>query len=158
MRAIIAHRNVAPFLAGRLASGYTLLNMKPHTSNWLDLSAYDLEVVKDLLKSGRYVYAVFMAHLSTEKLLKAAVVEFAGEDPPPKIHGLKRLAEIAGLTITEEQLKFLIELSDQQQRTRYPDDIRALGRVYTQAYAVRILKQTEEFHKWLEPKIKSGQP
>ena len=131
--------------------------MKPHTSDWLGLSAYDLDVARDMLKAGRYVYTVFMCHLSTEKLLKAAVVEFAWQDPPPKIHGLKRLAEIAGLNLAEEQLRFLVELTDQQQRTRYPEDIEALGRVYTRAYAERTLKQTEEFHQWLEPKVKSGQ-
>ena len=133
-------------------------SMKPHTENWLGLSVYDLEVAKDLLKSERYVYAVFMCHLSTEKLLKAAVVEFTEHDPPPKIHGLKRLVEIAGLAVTEEQMKLLVELTDQQQRTRYPEDIVALGKVYTGEYAERLLKQTEEFRAWLEPKIKSAPP
>lgn len=123
----------------------------------MDLSAYDLDVAKDLLKCGRYIYAVFMCHLSIEKMLKAAVVEFAGEDPPPRIHSLKRLAEVAGLTPTDEQLEFLVELTLQQQRTRYPEDIAALGQIYTRAYAERTVNQTEEFQKWLEPKIKSGQ-
>ncbi|HKZ85756.1 MAG TPA: HEPN domain-containing protein [Anaerolineae bacterium] len=132
--------------------------MKPHASDWLDLSAYDLDVAKDMLKSQRYVYTVFMCHLSTEKLLKAAIVEFTEYDPPPKIHILKRLAEIAGLTPTDEQLRFLVELTDQQQRSRYPEDIAALGRIYTRAYANRILKQTKDFRRWLEPKIKSGPP
>ncbi len=132
--------------------------MKPHTSDWMDLSAYDLEVAKDLLKSGRFIYAVFMCHLSTEKMLKAAVVEFADEDPPPRIHTLKRLAEIARLAPTDEQLEFLVELTLQQQRTRYPSDIAEMGKVYTEAYAQRILQQTEGFQQWLEPKIRSGQP
>jgi HEPN domain-containing protein len=132
--------------------------VKPHATNWLDLSAYDLEVARDLLQSERHVYAVFMCHLSTEKLLKAAVVELAGEDPPPRIHILKRLAEIAGLALSEEQLKFLVELTDQQQRARYPDDLAALGRIYTKTYAARMLLQTEEFQRWLGPKIRSGQP
>jgi HEPN domain-containing protein len=132
--------------------------VQPHTANWLDLSAYDLDVARDLLKSERYVYAVFICHLSTEKLLKAAIVEFAGEDPPPRTHSLKRLAEVAGLRPSDEQLEFLVELTDQQQRTRYPEDIEALGQIYTRAYAERMLRQTEEFRKWCEPKIKSGQP
>ena len=132
--------------------------MKSHTVNWLDLSAYDLDVARDLLRSKRYVYAVFMCHLSTEKLLKAAVVEFADEDPPPRIHALKRLAEITGLTLADEQLEFLVELTDQQQRARYPEDIAALGRIYTQGYAKRMLQQSEEFRGWLEPKIRSEQP
>jgi len=132
--------------------------MKPHTENWLGLSAYDLEVAKDLLKSERYVYAVFMCHLSTEKLLKAAVVEFTEQDPPPKIHILRRLSEIASLTLTDEQTRFLVELTLQQQRTRYPEDIVELGKVYTREYAERLLQQTEEFRAWLEPKIKSAPP
>lgn len=130
--------------------------MKPHTSDWLDLSAYDLDVAKDMLKSQRYIYAVFMCHLSTEKLLKAAVVEFTEHNPPPRIHILKRLAEIAGLSVTDDQREFLVELTLQQQRTRYPSDIAALGKAYTRGYAQRILRQTKEFRKWLEPKIKSG--
>ena len=132
--------------------------MKPHTDHWLGLSAYDFEVVKDLLKSERYVYAVFITHLATEKLLKAAVVEFTDQDPPPKIHGLKRLAEIAELTVTEEQTEFLVELTLQQQRTRYPEDIVSLGKVYTHEYAQRLLKQAEEFRAWLEPQVKSAPP
>ncbi len=93
-----------------------------------------------------------------EKLLKAAVVEFAGEDPPPRIHSLKRLAEVAGLKVTDEQLEFLVELTLQQQGARYPADIRALGQNYTEAYAKRVLQTTEEFRTWLEPKIRSEQP
>lgn len=130
--------------------------MKPHTADWLELSAYDQDVAKDMLKSKRYVYTVFMCHLSAEKLLKAAVVEFTEHDPPPRIHILKRLAEIAGLSLTDAQLAFLVELTDQQQRARYPEDIRALGRLYTPTYARRLLKLTEEFRQWLEPIIKFG--
>ena len=69
---------------------------------------------------------------------------------------MKRLAEIAGLSVTDDQSEFLVELTLQQQRTRYPSDIAALGKTYTRGYAQRILRQTKEFRKWLEPKIKSG--
>ena len=131
--------------------------MKPHTANWLELSAYDLDVARDLINSRRYVYAVFMCHLATEKLLKAAVVEFVGDDPPPRIHALKRLAEVARLELSDEQLTFLVELTLQQQGARYPADLRALAQVYTATYAAGTLRRSEEFRAWLEPQIKSAQ-
>jgi hypothetical protein len=68
------------------------------------------------------------------------------------------LAEVAGLTLPDSQLEFLVELTDQQQRARYPKDVAALGRIYTQAYAERTLTQAEEFQKWLGAKIRSAQP
>ena len=111
---------------------------------------------QDMLKSGRYVYVVFMCHLSTEKLLKGAVVEFTEIEVPPKIHDLNRLAEIAELEPTEEQSVFLKKLTLQQQKTRYPDDVKELGRSYPKEYAQEILKQTKEFREWLLPRIKSA--
>jgi HEPN domain-containing protein len=132
--------------------------LQAHTANWLDLSAYDLEAAEELLDSRRYVYAVFMCHLAAEKLLKAAVVEFAGQDPLPRIHALKRPAEIAGLALSDEPLEFLVELTDRQQRARYPEDIETLGRIYTSENTRARARQTREFRTWLEPQIRSGQP
>ena len=130
--------------------------MKAGTDHWLGTAEYDFDTAKDMLKSGRYVYVVFMCHLSTEKLLKGAVVEFTEIEAPPKIHDLNRLAEIAKLELTEEQNVFLKKLTLQQQKTLYPDDVKELGRSYPKEYAQEILKQTKEFREWLLPGIKSA--
>ncbi len=129
--------------------------MKAGTEYWLVLSEYDWGTARDMMKSKRYVYVVFMCHLSTEKLIKGAVVEFTDIAIPEKIHALKRLADTANLDLTDDQLVFLNNLTDQQAKTRYPEGIRNWGRAYTHAYAQRILKQTEEFREWLLPLIKS---
>lgn len=128
--------------------------MKPGTRHWLATSDYDFDTAKDMLTSGRYVYVVFMCHLSSEKLLKGAVVEFTEIDMPPRIHDLNRLAEVATLKLTDEQNIFLKSLSIEQQKTRYPEDIKALGKSYTQSYAQEILKQTREFRTWLRQQFK----
>ena len=129
--------------------------MKKGTEYWLETSEYDWDTAHDMMKSGRYVYVVFMCHLSTEKLIKGAIVEFTDIAIPDKIHDLKRLSETAKLELTETQLAFLTNLTDHQAKTRYPADIKKWGKTYTKEYAQKILDQTKEFREWLLPKIKS---
>ncbi|MEK7278671.1 MAG: HEPN domain-containing protein [Chloroflexota bacterium] len=130
--------------------------MKKGTEHWLALSDYDFDTAKDMLKSGRYVYVVFMCHLSTEKLIKGGMVEFTDIAVPPKIHLLNDLADLAKLSLTDEQRVFLKKLTIEQQKTRYPEDIRTFGKDYTKEYAQSILKQTKDFCEWLLPLIKSA--
>jgi len=68
--------------------------MKKATRNWIATSEYDIETVEHMLKSGRYVYVVFMCHLSVEKLLKGLVAE-TQEDLPPKTHNLRYLVKLS---------------------------------------------------------------
>jgi HEPN domain-containing protein len=43
---------------------------KKTVSYWLESAKYDLGVANAMLKSKKYPYALFMGHLSLEKLLK----------------------------------------------------------------------------------------
>jgi len=45
-------------------------------SYWLEGARYDLSAANAMFKSKKYPYALFMGHLSLEKLLKALVVKF----------------------------------------------------------------------------------
>jgi len=45
------------------------------SKEWLKQSDYDFETAKAMFKAGRYIYAVFMCHLSVEKALKALYVQ-----------------------------------------------------------------------------------
>ncbi|MCP4305594.1 MAG: HEPN domain-containing protein, partial [bacterium] len=42
---------------------------------WIDSANYDLETGKSLLIMKRFPYALFLGHLSLEKVLKALVVK-----------------------------------------------------------------------------------
>ncbi len=46
------------------------MNGKDKDNEWFFQSDYDLETAKDMFKSGRNVYCIFMCHLSIEKALK----------------------------------------------------------------------------------------
>ncbi|MGE5443763.1 MAG: HEPN domain-containing protein [Ignavibacteriales bacterium] len=68
--------------------------MKKGVKNWLESAQYDLETAEHMLKTGRYIYTVFMCHLALEQVLKAKVEEVTGRTPP-RTHDLGYLMELA---------------------------------------------------------------
>ena len=59
-------------------------------------------------ESKQYTWALFIGHLTLEKLLKAIYARKNESSPyPPKIHNLNILAERCGLEVSEEYTKIL---------------------------------------------------
>lgn len=56
--------------------------MRKDTKNFLKSAEYDLNTAEFMLKSGRYIYVIFMCHLSIEKILKAIVTEITQKISP----------------------------------------------------------------------------
>ena len=53
----------------------SFISIRKDTQNWIVLAEYDLETARHMLSTGRYLYVIFMCHLSLEKMLKAHVTE-----------------------------------------------------------------------------------
>jgi len=87
---------------------------------WIDSSEVDFQAMESLYDKGHYVWALFVAHLVIEKLLKAHYVKNL-DDNPPLIHNLLRLAEQAHIDLSEEQKNYLLEVTTFNIKTRYPD-------------------------------------
>ena len=65
-------------------AGYNLarsLAVRKDTANWIALTDYDIETARHMLETGRYLYVVFLCHLSLEKMLKAHVAEVTQSVP-----------------------------------------------------------------------------
>ena len=75
--------------------------MKKSTENWITTSSYDLKTAEAMLQSKRYIYVIFMCHLSIEKMIKA-VISTEVQGLPPKSHSLIYLAQIAKVQFTED--------------------------------------------------------
>ncbi len=116
--------------------------------NWIAGAEYDLETAKHMLKTKRYIYVVFMCHLSLEKMLKAHV-EMEENKFPPKIHNLVKLAERAKLKIPAAFNNVIVELNEASIPTRYPDDLQRSLNVFTKQFSERVLRETQETLKWL---------
>lgn len=124
-------------------------------ANWIKSSNYDIKTAEHMFATGRYVYVLFMCHLSVEKLLKA-LYEATYEKVPPKTHNLIYLSNAVKLEIPENLLQTIESLNDLSIVTRYPEDINALVKAFKKDRAADYLKKTKELLKWLkkDPRLK----
>jgi HEPN domain-containing protein len=119
---------------------------------WLEGAKYDLDVANAMLKSKKYPYALFMGHLSLEKLLKAFVVKYT-KTHAPFTHSFPYLAEKSGVKIPEKILIKLREFMEFHFEARYPDANKAFYKKCTKAYASTKLKEIKEVFKWVRAKL-----
>jgi len=115
---------------------------------WFYQSDYDLETAVDMFKSERYIYCIFMCHLSLEKALKGLLVKQTGEYPP-KSHSLIFFVEKLGLQISDSTYEFIFTLNKISVPTRYPEDLRKLFKEYTKSKTEDILNSTRETQSWI---------
>jgi len=110
---------------------------------WLKQAEYDLETAMDMFKTGKYIYTVFMCHLSIEKALKGLYAKKFKKDPP-KIHNLNYLCEKVQLNFSEDLQDFIDNLNDLSILTRYPDELERILNDYTSEATKEILEKTKE--------------
>jgi len=119
---------------------------------WFNQADYDLETASALFEAGRYIYTVFMCHLSIEKALKGFYTKRFKKDPP-KTHDLNYLCVLIDLNLPAEFQKFLDILNDLSVPTRYPDEIKKLLRQFKKDRTERIFKETEKLLLWLKKSL-----
>ncbi len=101
-------------------------NEKIHkpAEEWILQAEYDIETAVFMLNAGRYIYAVFMAHLALEKLFKGLYVYYLRQNPP-RTHNLillfERIETVYKLKLTDEENEFIEFLNEKSVPSRYPD-------------------------------------
>jgi len=115
---------------------------------WLKQADYDMETAEVMFDAGRYLYAVFMCHLSLEKALKGLYQQKLDKFPP-KTHNLIFLLSNARVSPPESIRLTLASLNAAGVMTRYPDDLETLKAHYTKQAAQNILNETREAHRWI---------
>jgi len=121
-------------------------------SYWLEGAKYDLSVANAMFRTKKYPYALFMGHLSLEKLLKALVVKHTKAHAPFS-HSLPYLAEKSGVEVPEKVLVKLREFMEFHFEGRYPDANKAFYKKCTKAYTSEKLKEIKEVFKWVRTKL-----
>ncbi|MFH1825015.1 MAG: HEPN domain-containing protein [Candidatus Firestonebacteria bacterium] len=120
-----------------------------HPGEWFLQADYDLETADAMFKSKRYIYTVFMCHLSIEKALKGFYVK-KFQEVPPKIHNLIYLIEKVSLQMTDDLYDFIFSLNRVSVPTRYPDDLKRILKDYDEDKIKDILIKTGEVLKCLK--------
>ncbi len=127
--------------------------MRDEAENWLDLADSDLDASLYLLDGARYPHAIYLLCQAIEKILKAALIEFANQ-PPKKTHHLKLLASQTGLPFSTEQTQIIRTLDRDYQRVRYRD--MAQASYNTRAKTAPVVEQGEALYKWIRAQLTGG--
>lgn len=115
---------------------------------WLKQADYDMDTADYMFRGGRYMYTVFMCHLSLEKALKGLYAEKLGKEPP-KTHNLLYLLEKMKLTLPEDLFDFISTLNRVSVPTRYPDDLQRILKDYDKKKTKEVLDQSKQVLQWL---------
>ena len=122
------------------------MDFDKHIDFWQDSADEDWKAAEDLLKTGNFRHALFFAHLTMEKLLKAKLVKKTGE-AAPKIHNLARLAELAGLKASDEDAETMARMNEFQLEGRYPS---SLPHAPTREQADDYYNSSKKVIQWLK--------
>lgn len=125
------------------------MDVKQQIQYWIVSGEEDFAAAQSLLDKGHLRHSLFFAHLAIEKMLKAHVVKTT-QEVPPKIHDLMRLAQIAGLDLTETQQNLLLEFRVYQLEGRYPDSQQMPLDV---SFVKSELTRTQEILTWLKMQL-----
>ena len=119
---------------------------------WIEGAEYDLGVSDALYQTEKYPYALFMAHLATEKLLKALVVKKTKEHAP-HTHSLPLLADKLTFEIPEEISIKLAGFMEFYFEARYPEDQKTFHKKCTKDFTCQKLKEIKLVFKWLKQRL-----
>lgn len=126
--------------------------MVDRTEEWIRQAEYDMNTAEFMLTGGRYLYAVFMCHLSLEKALKG-LYHRRLKEIPPKVHNLVYLLKKIGLKPPEPLGKFIVRLNEASVATRYPESLSKLQEEYTESVAKDIMARSKEVLAWIKKEL-----
>ncbi len=120
---------------------------------WFKQADYDLDTARAMFDGGRYIYTIFMCHLSVEKALKGVYAK-KYETHPPKTHNLVYICELLEIEVPEKFKDFLDSLTNLSVPTRYPDELERLLKDFKKDITLKTLEQSKDIVLWLKKKEK----
>ncbi|MHB1665268.1 MAG: HEPN domain-containing protein [bacterium] len=119
---------------------------------WIESSDKDYESMLNMYNIKEYCYALFVGHLVIEKLLKAHYVKNIGINIP-RIHDLEKLANNAGLELTEKYANELQDITKFNIAVRYDDYKKTFYEKCTKKFTEENIKSINNLRKWLKKMI-----
>jgi HEPN domain-containing protein len=119
---------------------------------WIDSSEQDHRAMNHLFENHDFHWSLFMGHLVLEKLLKAYFIKSKQADPP-LIHDLVRIAERAGLTLSDEQMDMLDTITTFNIRARYDDYKQLFYQKCTLQFTEEWINKIREIARWIKTKL-----
>ena len=123
--------------------------MGKHSEEWLRQADYDRETAEFMFSGERYLYTVFMCHLSIEKALKGLYNHKLNETPP-RSHNLVYLSEKIKLELPGDLYDFVFTINRVSVPTRYPDDLKRILEDYDRERTEEVLRKSIVVLKWIK--------
>jgi len=117
--------------------------------HWVDTSDEDFKTMLDLFESKSYSWALFLGHISIEKLLKALYVD-KYQKHAPYIHNLYRLAELCELELTDDQSDCLDKITSFNLNARYDDYKREFYSLCTKDFTKDWMEKIKKIRIWIK--------
>lgn len=118
---------------------------------WIESSDRDYESMKKNFEIKQFTWALFIGHLTIEKLLKGLYAKNNVDSPYTiKSHNLLSLAQKCNIELTDEQVEKLKIITQFNISTRYEDYKNEFYDICTEEYATEQINNIEEVRKWLK--------
>lgn len=121
-------------------------------SHWINTSDKDSVTMDHLYHSKDYHWSLFIGHIVIERLLKACVVKETRKHAP-FTHDLTKLASLAGLRFSEEQLDWLDTISTFNLNVRYDSYKEAFYKKCTYEFATEWIEKIKMLQTWIKEKL-----
>jgi len=121
--------------------------------SWVSSSDENYDTMLDLYHAKRYSWALFLGHLSIEKLLKAYFVK-VNEEHAPLLHNLSRLAELSHINLTNEQRIDFSTITTFNLNARYDDYKQSFSNKCTMEYTDLWIIKIKYYQQWIKELLK----
>ena len=126
-----------------------MVDIEKQVQFWRAGAEEDWQVAGELLANQRIRHGLFFAHLALEKTLKALVCKRT-QDLAPRLHNLVRLAELAELELSQDQVDVLAEMNAFNIEGRYPELLLPEPDLVE---AQEMIIRSEEVMRWLKRQL-----
>ncbi|MDP2300917.1 MAG: HEPN domain-containing protein [Ignavibacteria bacterium] len=128
------------------------LDVDAIVKHWVETSDKDFETMLALYDSKAFGWALFLGHISTEKLLKALYVKKIKEHAP-FTHNLYRLSELIGIEVSAEYSDWLDEITSFNINARYDDYKKEFYKLCTLDYTKSWIDKIKILRIWIKEKL-----
>ena len=122
-------------------------------AHWVEGSDKNFEDMMAIYEAKRYDWALYIGHLSLEKLFKALYIKVTGKREVPFIHDLIKLARFCNLGDDQELIAKLAEINLFNIEAKYETEKKEFYKRCTKEYTETQIKIIKEIREWLRKKL-----
>jgi len=125
-----------------------IINKTELIKHLVDTSEDDYKTMLILFESESYNWALFLGHISLEKLLKALYLKTHGQHAP-FTHNLYRLAELCNVRLTGEYSDWLDKVTTFNINARYNDYKKEFHSQCTPEFTENWIDKIKKLREWI---------